>query len=483
MIGVPLAPRAIGDVAARHGGTLRNGVKGTVRRLVPIRRAGAGDLTVLLNARYVEDAHLAVARGAMLLVDEALAAREDVASLPGWFHAHAAWAMAELLDSGDAAPDAPVVGSDCRIGPGVHLLPRVRIGERVTIAPGAVIGAAGFGFVTAPDGQTREIPQLGGVVIEDDVHIGALCTIAAGTIGPTIIRRGAKLDAQVHVGHNCEIGEGAIIAAQSGLAGFGGDRRRGVLVGDRSASRRSPRPSGTASAIAAKSGVIGDVAAGFDGRRLPRGRAPPVAPRARRALSPRRGNARTLRPSPAAAPKIPPFDSRRPWHDVAAPGARRGAPAPELIRRAPCADPARRGLSRRRVVRARSLLAGVDRGGAREPGRRAPNRIDPAPGTSRDRGAAWRPRFTRARSSIAARSSPPTSRSARSAASPPAPGSAPGRASSATSSWPGTRRSARSTCSTRSRSSAVTPRSARARGAPGRAAGSRSAITTCSVRA
>jgi UDP-3-O-[3-hydroxymyristoyl] glucosamine N-acyltransferase len=260
VIGVPLAPRAIGDLAQRHGGMLRNGARGTVRRIVPIARAGAGDLGVLLNARFIEDAARAVARGGLLLVDEALAGREDVRSLPAWFHPHAAWAMAELLDVGDAPPDEPVIGSDCRIGPGVHLLPRVRIGSRVTIAPGAVIGAAGFGYVTGPDGKTREVPQLGGVVIEDDVHVGALCTIAAGTIGPTILRRGVKLDAQVHVGHNCEIGEGTMIAAQTGLAGsvvIG----KGVLIGGQVGVADHLRV-GDGARIAAKSGVIGDVAAG-----------------------------------------------------------------------------------------------------------------------------------------------------------------------------------------------------------------------------
>ncbi len=260
MIGVSLASRPIGDLAARHGGTLRNGVRGTVRRIVPIARAGAGDLTVLLNVRYIEDAVHAAMRGAMLLVDETLATREDVKSLPGWFHPHATWTMAELLDTADAPADQPVVGADCRIGPGVHLLPRVHIGARVTIAPGAVIGAPGFGFVTGPDGAVREIPQLGGVVIEDDVHIGALCTIAAGTIGPTVIRKGAKLDAQVHIGHNCEIGEGTMIAAQTGLAGsvvIG----KGVLVGGQ-VGIADHLTVGDGARIAAKSGVIGDVAAG-----------------------------------------------------------------------------------------------------------------------------------------------------------------------------------------------------------------------------
>lgn len=260
MIGVPLASRPIGDLAARHGGTLRNGVKGTVRRIVPIGRAGAGDLTVLLHAGYIEDAVSAALRGAILLVDESLSGREDVSALPGWFHPHAAWAMAAILDTADAPADEPVVGSDCRIGPGAHLLPRVRIGARVTIGPGAVIGAPGFGFVTGPDGKVREIPQLGGVVIEDDVHIGALCTIASGTIGPTVIRRGAKLDAQVHVGHNCDVGEGTMIAAQTGLAGsvvVG----KGVLVGGQ-VGIADHLKIGDRARIAAKSGVIGDVAPG-----------------------------------------------------------------------------------------------------------------------------------------------------------------------------------------------------------------------------
>lgn len=260
MIGVPLGPWPIGELAVRHGGTLRNGARGTVSRLVPIAQGSAGDLTVLLDARYIEDAVQAVTRGALLLIDESLAVRQDVGALPGWFHTHAAWALAEVLEAGDAPASEPIVGANCRIGSGVHLLPRVIVGSGVTIAPGAVIGAAGFGYVTGPGGQVREIPQLGGVVIEDDVSIGALCTIAAGTIGPTVIRRGAKLDAQVHIGHNCEIGEGTMIAAQTGIAGsvvIG----RGVLVGGQVGIADHVKI-GDGARIAAKSGVIGDVAPG-----------------------------------------------------------------------------------------------------------------------------------------------------------------------------------------------------------------------------
>lgn len=258
--GVPLSPRSLEDLVQRHGGAVRNGAHGVVRRLVPVRSAGAGDLAPLLGARHVDEAASAVQRGAFLLVDDALSVRDDVASLPGWFHPYAAFALAELLESGDAPADDPILGEGCQIGRGAVIMPRVRIGARVTIGAGAVIGDAGFGFATGPGGATRAIPHLGGVVIEDDVHIGALCTISAGTISPTVLRRGVKIDAQVHVGHNCEIGENTFIAAQTGLAGsvvIG----RGVMMGGQ-VGVADHVAIGDGARIAAKSGVIGDVAAG-----------------------------------------------------------------------------------------------------------------------------------------------------------------------------------------------------------------------------
>lgn len=260
MTGVPLAPRPLTDLAARHGGVLRNGASGVVRRLVPIDRAGAGDLAPLLSLRYVPDAVSAIGRGALLLADEELASRDEIAGLPAWVHPHAAWTLAELLETGDVPEEEPVIGEGCRIGPGAVILPRVVLGARVTIGAGAVIGAPGFGFALGRDGATREIPQLGGVIIEDDVHIGPLCTIACGTLGPTIIRRGAKLDAQVHIGHNCEIGANAIIAAQSGIAGSV-TVGRGVMMGGQVGVADHLRI-GDGARIAAKSGVIGDIAPG-----------------------------------------------------------------------------------------------------------------------------------------------------------------------------------------------------------------------------
>ena len=257
--GIPLSPRSLRDFVERHGGVTKRGAHGVVRRLASVTRAGAGDLAPLLSSRYVEDAAAAVARGAFLLVDAALEGREDVAALPGWFHPYAAWALAELLDFADHPADAPIIGEDSTIGRGVVLLPRVRIGARVTIGAGAIIGEAGFGFAPGPDGAMRAIPHLAGVVVEDDVHIGALCTISAGTLSPTTIRSGAKLDAQVHIGHNCDIGEDTIIAAQSGLAGSV-TVGRGVLMGGQ-VGIADHVTIGDHARIAAKSGVIGDVAA------------------------------------------------------------------------------------------------------------------------------------------------------------------------------------------------------------------------------
>ena len=200
-----------------------------------------------------------------MLVDAELAAVVRTLA-PGvattiWVHRHPAWAMARVLASHGAALDvAPSTSPDLHLGPHVHLGPRVVIGQRVRIGASSVIGGAGFGWAVGPGGERIHVPQLGGVVIEDDVWIGPLVTIDAGTLGPTILRRGVKLDAQVHVGHNCEIGEGTVVAAQCGFAGsvrLG----RGVLVGGQ-VGVADHVVVGDGARIAAKSGVIGDVPAG-----------------------------------------------------------------------------------------------------------------------------------------------------------------------------------------------------------------------------
>ncbi len=114
--------------------------------------------------------------------------------------------------------DGVKVGQDCLLYPLVSVREECEIGDRVIIHNGAVIGSDGFGF--APhEGVYHKIPQVGRVVIEDDVEIGANCTIDRATMGETRIRRGAKLDNLVHIAHNVEVGEWTVMAAQAGISG------------------------------------------------------------------------------------------------------------------------------------------------------------------------------------------------------------------------------------------------------------------------
>jgi UDP-3-O-[3-hydroxymyristoyl] glucosamine N-acyltransferase len=229
-------------------------------RSPPVAAAGEGDLAPLLASRFVREAREAVARGAVLLVDAALAGGALEGTLAHWVHPHATWAMAELLDDA-LVDDAPaVVGPGCIVAPSAVLGPRVVLGARVRIGAGAVVGHPGFGWAMGEGGRVRAVPQLGGVVVGDDVSIGPLCTIDAGTLGPTRVRSGAKLDAHVHVGHNVDVGEGCIVAAQVGFAGSA-TLGRGVLVGGQ-AGFADHVTVGDGARIAAKSGVIGDVPAG-----------------------------------------------------------------------------------------------------------------------------------------------------------------------------------------------------------------------------
>ncbi len=111
------------------------------------------------------------------------------------------------------------VGNDCIIYSGVKIYNDSQIGNRCILHSGVVIGSDGFGFAPLEDGTYKKIAQIGNAILEDDVEIGANTTIDCGTMGSTIIRKGAKIDNLVQIAHNCEIGESTVMAAQTGLAG------------------------------------------------------------------------------------------------------------------------------------------------------------------------------------------------------------------------------------------------------------------------
>jgi UDP-3-O-[3-hydroxymyristoyl] glucosamine N-acyltransferase len=112
------------------------------------------------------------------------------------------------------------IGHDCEIYPNVTVYSGTTIGDRVIVHAGAVLGSDGFGYVRdRKTGHYEKFPQVGRLVIEDDVEIGANTTIDRGALDETRIGRGTKIDNLVHIGHNCQIGEDVVIAAQTGLSG------------------------------------------------------------------------------------------------------------------------------------------------------------------------------------------------------------------------------------------------------------------------
>jgi UDP-3-O-[3-hydroxymyristoyl] glucosamine N-acyltransferase len=239
-------PISIGALVEQHGGTLDEGVDRVVRTIGESDRASA-DLSPVLSDRGVAS----LASDGVLLVAAAVAARVR----PGmrWIHPRAEQILAALLV--DAVPPSSSHDDSAIVEPGAIVFPGVHLGKRVVIGAGSVIGRPGFRFV----GDTR-MPHPGGVVIEDDVELGALCTVDAGVLSPTTIGRGTKLDAQVHVGHGVTIGKNCRIAAQVGLAGS-------VVVEDEvwiggQAGIADHCHIGRGARIAAKAGVIGDVEPG-----------------------------------------------------------------------------------------------------------------------------------------------------------------------------------------------------------------------------
>src|SRR5262249_12312410 len=156
-----------------------------------------------------------------------------------------------------------VIGADCRIAHNVTIHSGSTLGARVAIQSGAVLGSAGFGYVRdTTSGRYHQFPQIGTLEIEDDVEIGANCTIDRGALDATVIRRGAKLDNLVHVGHNVEIGENVVIAAQTGISGrsrIGTDAIVGGQVG-------------IADHVSVEDGVILGAQAGIPSKKVIRGR-------------------------------------------------------------------------------------------------------------------------------------------------------------------------------------------------------------------
>ncbi len=124
------------------------------------------------------------------------------------------------------------IGRDCTLHPGVTVYSGTAIGDRVVVHAGAVLGSDGFGYVRDDEtGKYEQFPQIGRLVIEDDVEIGANTAIDRGALDETVVRRGTKIDNLVHIAHNVAVGEDVVIAAQTGVSGSSVIERGAIIAG------------------------------------------------------------------------------------------------------------------------------------------------------------------------------------------------------------------------------------------------------------
>ena len=298
----------LAEAAEATGGRVLGDESLVFERISPVHDAGSGDLAILADRRYA--AELPGCEGRALLVSEALSGLEGgpadrlvfsdahaaLADLLPLLHpepprkhgvhpaavVHPSVAVPELAEIGPHAVicagavlgEGVRIAANCFVGEGVAvgtetvLYPNVTLyagsvlGDRVVVHAGTRIGVDGFGYVSSAggEGEHRKVPQVGGCVVEDDVEIGANCTIDRGSIGRTVIGRGSKLDNLVHIGHNVTIGPRSMLVAQVGVAG---STRSGaeVAMGGQAGVSGHLRI-GARARIAAQAGVIGDVEPG-----------------------------------------------------------------------------------------------------------------------------------------------------------------------------------------------------------------------------
>jgi len=298
-------PSRLGELAAHLGREVRIDGAGDplIEGVASLERAGPGDLAHCRTARHVDSARKSGAAAFVappgLDVDERPLLRSARPDLDF------ARLVRALMDAGEArpfpdrsveiAPDALIdgrasigpgcvvgarsklgpgtalhagvvvypdveIGADCTIHAGVVLREGTRVGDRVVLHPGVVLGADGFGYTGDEEGRLFKIPQVGIVVIEDDVEIGAGTTVDRATLDETRIRRGARIDNLVQIAHNCDVGEGAVIAAQVGLAGSVRVGAGAALMGQVGVADHVEI--GAGAFAAARSGIMRDVPPG-----------------------------------------------------------------------------------------------------------------------------------------------------------------------------------------------------------------------------
>ena len=295
-------PFTIAEIAKIVGGEAVGDTKAVLENFTTIERAQPGDLTFAENddffARAEQSAATAIIAekrfssskktviqvpNARIAFAKALAAFFPDPKFPVGIHPTAVVAKTALIDSsaylgphcvvgervkigarsvlqaGNFVGDDSVLGEDVHLFPNVTVYPRGQIGNRVRIHANSVVGSDGYGYVL-DNGVHRKVPQIGNVVIGDDVEIGAGVTIDRGALGSTVIGKGTKIDNLVQVGHGSKVGEDTLLCAQAGLAGSTDVGKNVILAGQVGVAGHCKIGDG---AIAtAQSGIPNDVPAG-----------------------------------------------------------------------------------------------------------------------------------------------------------------------------------------------------------------------------
>lgn len=264
-------------IAQLAGGRVEGNAQAAVSGFGKIEEAQAGQLAFLANPKYEE--YLYTTQASVVIVNESLELKQAVQAtlirVPDAYSAFAALlsqyeAMQRQMLSGREEPsfvhDTASMGNDVYIGafayigknvrignnvkiypqvfigddviigdntvlnPGVKVYHRCVLGKNVIVHAGTVIGSDGFGFAPQADGTFKKVPQMGNVVLEDDVEVGSNSTIDRATIGSTMVHAGAKIDNLVQIAHNVEIGSHTVIAAQTGISGST-KVGKGVMIG------------------------------------------------------------------------------------------------------------------------------------------------------------------------------------------------------------------------------------------------------------
>jgi UDP-3-O-[3-hydroxymyristoyl] glucosamine N-acyltransferase len=254
------------QIAEVLGGTVEGDPTLGISSLAKIEEAQAGSLSFLSNAKYEQ--FLYTTKATAVIVARSLELRQPVRAAlvrvddpySGFTKLLGFYAQATRMGKrgveqpaymGESSVIGPghyrgafsYIGENCKLGDNVLIFPHAYIGDRVTIGEGsiihagakiyadtvigrfcvvkagAVVGTDGFGFAPQPDGSYQPIPQIGNVVLEDYVSVGANATVDCATMGSTVVREGSKIDNLVQLAHNVEIGRNTVIAAQAGISG------------------------------------------------------------------------------------------------------------------------------------------------------------------------------------------------------------------------------------------------------------------------